>query len=304
MKSIRIVLVAIGVALQIPLFAAAQPVAVLPNTFQGKFDFKVAEGTVLQATLQLPDGSGTFPLVVIMHGGVGISELEAQDVADLRSRGYATAVVNSFSGRNFKPESGTGAGASLRPTVRVADAYAALNVLVTHPQIDKQRTVLFGRSHAGATVMIAATTWAKGRYSSDGAAYKAFIALYPACHVTYPEFDSLTGPLRLHLGSKDDLTPAKSCVTIASRMQAHGQDVKLTVYPDAHHAFDLNGPVSYSGQWLNYGACNLQLASVDTPLPVDEVRQCVRRGTSQGGNPQATAIFRQNAAKELAELLR
>lgn len=304
MNSLRTLSLAIGIALQIPVLAAAEPVSVLAPTFQGMFDFKVAEGVVLQATLRFPDGNGPFPLVVIMHGGTGVSELEAQDVADLRPRGYATAVVDSFSGRGFKPDSGTGAGASLRPTVRVADAYAALNVLVTHPQIDKQRTVLFGRSHGGATTMIASTTWARSRYSGDGAAYRAFVALYPVCSITYPEFDSLAGPLRLHLGSKDELTPAKPCEAIVSRMQARGQDAKSATYEDAHHAFDLGNPVSYFGQWLNYGSCNLQLASVDAPLPLDDVKRCVRRGTSMGGNPKAVALFRENAAKELAELLR
>lgn len=151
--------------------------------------------------------------------------------------------------------------------------------------------------------MIAATTWAKSKYSPSGAAYRGFIVLYPVCSVTYPEFDTLTGPLRLHLGSKDELTPAKACEGIASRMQSRGQDAKSTIYEDAHHAFDLGSPVSYFGQWLNYGSCNLQLPSVDAPLPTDEVKRCVRRGTSMGGNPKAAALFRQNVARELADLL-
>ena len=152
--------------------------------------------------------------------------------------------------------------------------------------------------------MIASTTWAKSRYNGDGVSYRAFMALYPVCSITCPEFDSLAGPLRLHLGSKDELTPAKPCEAIVARMQTRGQDTKSTVYEDAHHAFDLGNPVSYFGQWLNYGSCNLQLASVDTPLPVDDVKRCVRRGTSMGGNPKATVLFRQNVAKELTELLR
>lgn len=303
MKPFLTLLVTIPLALQLAVASAAEPVSALPTAFQGRFDFKVSEDVVLHATLRLPGGDGPFPLVVIMHGGTGVSELDTQDVADLGPRGYATAVVDSFSGRGFRPDSGTGAGASLRPTVRVADAYAALNVLVTHPQIDKQRTVLFGRSHGGATTMIASTTWAKAKYSGGGAAFKGFIALYPVCSITYPEFDALAGPLRLHSGSKDELTPPKPCEAIVSRMQSRGQDAKLTVYEDAHHAFDSGSPVSYFGQWLNYGSCNLQLPSVDAPLPTDEIKRCVRRGTSMGGNPKAVALFRQNAAKELAELL-
>ena len=285
---------------------AAEPVASLPSGFRGEFAFRVSGDTVLQAKLTLPERQGPFPLVVVLHGGGGSGggELESNDVADLVPRGYAVAVVDSFSGRGFKPESGTGAGASLRPTVRVPDPYAALQVLVTHPQIDKERALLFGRSHGGATTMIAATSWAKSKYSPAGPAFKGFVALYPVCSVTYPEFDLLTGPLRLHLGAKDELTQAKPCEAIVAQMRSRNQDAAATTYEDAHHVFDAPWPVSYFGQWLNYGSCAIQLPSVDAPLPGDQVRQCVKRGASMGGNSTATKLFRQNMATEITIMLR
>jgi len=304
MKAFRAMLAAIALTLHMSTPFAGAPVSALSAGFQGAFDFRVTDSVALQATLRLPEGRGPFPLVVLMHGGDGVTEADTRLAADLTAHGYATAVVDSFTGRGFKPENGTGAGASLRPPARVGDAYAALKVLATHPQIDKQRAALFGRSHGGTSTMIAATNWAKSRYSQDNAAFKAAIALFPPCSITYPEFDSLAVPLRLHLGAKDDLTPAKACEDIAARMQAHGQNAKYTEYEEAYHAFDVDGSVAYFAQWLNYGSCNLQLPSVDAALPMDDIRRCVRRGASMGGNPQAAALFRENVVKELADLLR
>jgi dienelactone hydrolase len=51
-------------------------------------------------------------------------------------------------------------------------------------------------------------------------------------------------PTRIHIGAADDWTPAKPCVELGEAMTAHGEPLKVTVYPDSHHGFDApNGPV-------------------------------------------------------------
>lgn len=292
------------VAAALTFSAVAEQKSSLPSGFQGRFEFQATPDTVLHAELHLPNGAGPFPLVMVMHGGTGPGELEKSDVAQLLSIGYAAAVVDSFSGRGFKAGGGTGAGATIRPPVRVADAYSALNLLATHPQIDARRAVLFGRSHGGAAALAAATTWAKTTFSPNGASFKAFLALYPPCSTAYPELNALAGPMRLFLGEKDELTPAKACEVVAGRMREAAQDVSTRIYAGAHHAFDAPWPVSYFGQWLNYGDCAISLPSVsDSPSP-EQVKLCVKRGTSMGGNPTAAAQFRRDFAEELDIVLR
>ncbi|KQP11808.1 dienelactone hydrolase family protein [Pseudorhodoferax sp. Leaf267] len=283
--------------------AAAEPVATLAAGFQGPFAFRVPDGTTLQATLQLPQGAGPFPLVVVLHGGTGPTVLDAADMADLVPRGYAVAVVDSFTGRGFKAGASGGAGVAIRPPERVPDAYQALRLLATHPQIDAGRAALFGRSHGGTATMVAATTWAQSTHGAGGAAFKAFVALYPTCSVSYPQYEALAGPLRLHLAERDELTPARPCEALVARMAAAGQDASARLYPNAHHAFDSPAPVAYFGQWTNYGACAFTLPTPDVAPPADALKACARRGTSMGGNPQATAQWRQNLAAELAALL-
>lgn len=285
--------------------AWATPLTAFSERFEGRFEFQVPERLVLQGDLRLPQGPGPFPVVVLMHGGGGVSPLEEQDVADLIPRGYATLVIDSFSGRGFKAAAGATAGSGPRPLERVADAYVALSLLSTHPQIDAKRAVLFGRSHGAMAAMLASTAWAGQKYGvASGPMFKGFVALYPVCNTVFPEWDALAAPLRVHVANKDELAPSKDCEQLVATMRSLGQDATVTGYADAHHAFDRNAPVSYVAQWINYGACRFELASIEAVPAADEYKRCVRRGASVGGNPAATVLMRQNRAVELEALLR
>lgn len=292
---------AILVAMPMGLFAQQPSPGFSPGA-QGKFSFPVREDLTLTAELRLP-ASSPAGVVVILHGGAGVSYLEQQDVPDFLSQGLATVVVDSFGGRNFRPPSGTGAGASIRPSDRAADAFAVLRALNSHPDLKGKRAVLFGRSHGGSAAMVAATAWAKSLHAPDGPSYVGYVALYPACQAAYPEQLQANAPLRLHLGALDDLTPAKPCEAAVDRMKAAGVDAAFATYADAHHAFDMLEPVQYFGSWVTLRNCNLSLASAAAPLSMGEISKCATRGANMGSNRTATEAFRKARAKEIAELL-
>lgn len=282
----------------------AQPSGTVPAEFAGRFEFKASDSLKLTADLTLPAGTGPFPVVVLLHGGAGVEDaLEGSDVVDLTARGYATVVVDSFTGRGFKSAEGTGAGASIRPLHRVPDAFAVLGHLQTHPRLSVDRSVLFGRSHGGSATMVAATQWAKERYAASGPSFIGFIALYPGCNATYPEQLAASAPLRIHAGAKDDLTPPKPCEAAVARMQGKNVDVKLTTYPEAMHVFDhpTLSP-TYASSWVTFGRCDVTLTTVDAPLPMDELKRCASRGVWMGRNQEASNSFRANRAREIEEM--
>jgi dienelactone hydrolase len=281
---------------------AQQPSPGFSPGAEGQFSFPVRGDLTLTGKLSLPSAEPTG-IVVILHGGTGVSYLEQQDVRDFLSQGLATVVVDSFGGRGFSPSSGTGAGASLRPSDRAAEAFAVLRVLDTHPDLNGKRAVLFGRSHGGSAAMVAATAWAKSVHAPDGPTYAGYVALYPGCQAAYPEQMQSNAPLRLHLGALDDLTPAKPCEATVDRMKAAGVDAAFSTYADAHHAFDMLEPVQYFGSWVSLRNCNLSLVSAAAPLPMAEISRCATRGASMGSNRKATGAFRTARAKEIAELL-
>jgi dienelactone hydrolase len=49
-------------------------------------------------------------------------------------------------------------------------------------------------------------------------------------------------------GELDDWTPAVSCVDLGAQSRGERHPIAVTVYPDAHHAFDFRGP-RIMNQW-------------------------------------------------------
>ena len=261
--------------------------------------FRVREGLNLSAILRMPAQGPAKAVVVILHGGGGIGTLEQQDVALLQGSGYATVLVDSFTGRGFRFTGTTGAGPAVRPADRAADAFAVLGALKSHPDLTGKRWILFGRSHGANAAMVSATAWAKANYAPDGPSFDAYIALYPSCNTSYPEQDQANAPIRLHLGLDDDLNPAQPCLTTVERLKAKGVDVAATTYAGAHHAFDSPDDVRYFGQWLTVARCDIRLPNLTSPLPMEEIARCSRRGASMGGNAKAYSDFRRNLVREL-----
>lgn len=269
---------------------------------QTPIQFDVNDGLKLSAVLALPAAMAPKAVVVILHGGGGIGILEQQDVAFLLANGFATVVVDSFTGRGFRFTGITGAGPAVRPADRAADAFAVLKALKTQPDLAGKRWLLFGRSHGASAAMVSATSWAKATYAPDGPSFDGYIALYPGCNASYPEQAQANAPVRIHVGLDDDLTPAKPCLATIEGMKSNGIDASATAYPGAHHAFDLPDPVRYFPQWFTVAKCDIRLPSVASPLPTEEIAKCGRRGASMGANAKATADFRRNLLREL-ELL-
>jgi len=259
----------------------------------------------LSGDLRFPAGAGPFPAVVLAHGCGGLGNAERGWVAPLTGAGYATFVIDSFTGRGLS-EVCTQARA-LIPVQRIPDAYGALRTVATHPRIDPGRVALMGFSHGASLTLGAATRWARQTYAADGGpAFRLFLPFYPGCTARYPELLALSAPVRIHSGELDDWTPMLACRELVAEQREAGQDVELTTYPGAHHSFDNVGRVV---TWLprvdNGSACRPHSASILGPLLNGrELTGCASKGATVGANPTATAQARRNVLAQLATLLR
>lgn len=94
-----------------------------------------------------------------------------------------------------------------------------------------------GFSRGGIVTMLASTTWSKENFAGQPS-FRAFFAFYPYCNTIFPERDRVSAPVRIHTGAADDWTPAEPCGDLAASLKAAGQDISISVYPDAYHLFD------------------------------------------------------------------
>jgi dienelactone hydrolase len=262
-----------------------------------------AEPVVLTGELTLPAGPGPFPAVVLMHGCGGLGNAEAGWVDPLTRAGYAAFVVDSFTGRGLREVCTS--GRTLVSVQRIPDTYGALRILATHPRIDAARVALMGFSHGGGVTLGAATRWAKERYAPRaGAQFRAFLPFYPPCSSVYPERASISAPLRLHIGERDDWTPAAPCRDLVNDLKAAGYDAEMTVYPGAHHSFDNVGrPVTWLPNVDNAAGCTIRGESILGPVHnVTEVLGCLHKGATLGWSPAATEQARRNVLEQLGSL--
>ena len=272
---------ALCAALAVALAGCAAPVE--PPTFSvtdaGRIAVPVDRDLTLTGTLSLPAASTPAPAVVLMHGCSGVSRTHEAWAATLHGWGYAALVLDSFGARGVRSVCETGAVTSDQ---RVGDAFAALRTLAAHPAIDPSRVVLMGFSHGAGTVLVAAAPWIASRYATSARpGFRALVAFYPRCEGRYPG-TPLAAPLRIHIGAIDDWTPASPCEALAASLRRSDADVRITVYPDAHHGFDSvrQGP----------------------PIHVPNVG-AGRRGATVGPNPEAARMARDNVRRELEEVL-
>ena len=266
------------------------------------FAFDKDKSITLSGELLFPKGDGPFPAVVLAHGCSGVGYAGKAWAPLLREWGYATFAVDSFNPRGFKRVCED--GSRLLPLERTPDVYGALNVVSTHPKIDPNRIGLMGFSHGGIVTINSSTKWAKDKFAQNGQGYKAFIAVYPYCNVTIPELNSITTSLRIHTGELDDWTPAKPCEQHVNTLKASNQDAEISIYPNAHHAFDDPSEKLFYGAKLSSAAkCWWSADVLGGPMTITPA-SCWTNGATVGNNPAAMALARQNVRAELDQLLK
>lgn len=185
----------------------------------------------ISGTLKLPkEVKGKVPAVIILHGAGGVNA-HYFEVADmLNQMGIAAFVVDSFEQRGIQ------SGVEILKKIyhsystRIADAYAALELLSTHPKIDRRRIALMGYSHGAKVALFVASEKIRYAFIADDLRFAASIAFYPNCSLQFKEIDFTDAPVLMLLAEKDNICPIESCLEYAQRMKESGADIKTVVY--------------------------------------------------------------------------
>ena len=187
--------------------------------------------------LRLAQASGRQPAVVLIHGSSGIGPNIEMWERIFNAMGIATFTIDGFTGRDIVSTSRD--QSQLGRLNLIIDAYGALSVLAHHSRIDPQRIVLMGFSRGGQATLYAAMRRLHRLWNTSGARFQAYLPFYPDCMTRYKSDTDVDAPIREFHGAADDYDPPQKCAAYVDRLRESGHDVAMTVYPDAHHAFDL-----------------------------------------------------------------
>lgn len=186
-----------------------------------------------------------YPAVVVLHGCSGISSHSAKVADRLGSWGYVALAVDSLGPRGV-PDRCTRSGYQ----EQAFDAYAAFRYLAQQFFVDPTRIAVLGHSMGGIATLYAVDRDMAAQYFTER--FRAAIAYYPACIL--PKV-SLTAPTLILSGESDDWTPAERCREMVARAAPDSAPIALHVYPDAHHAFDIDALQPgrrVFGHWVEY----------------------------------------------------
>ncbi|MDJ0740786.1 MAG: dienelactone hydrolase family protein [Gammaproteobacteria bacterium] len=198
-----------------------------------------ASNQQILARLSLPDGEGPFPAVVLLHGSLGYSALQRRYADALNEHGYVVLAVDSFSARDVVDVVGRQQAVSIESMV--ADSYAALRLLRSHPQVAGNAIALLGWSKGGTAAIAAGRTAYRERLSSDGDRFSAIGAVYPWCGARERVMRRDDVPVLLVLAGADDWVSADACADLLAEMATLGLRARVAIYDDAEHGFDAPG---------------------------------------------------------------
>ncbi|MEE3083267.1 MAG: dienelactone hydrolase family protein [Candidatus Thermoplasmatota archaeon] len=174
--------------------------------------------------------------VVALHGSLGWRGHHQDHINNWLDAGIAVFQIHSFESRKILDV--VEDQMMVTHAMMLADAFAALRLLRTHPRIDEERIGISGWSLGGTVALYSAWSPIIEALTSEGELFARHLPFYPAAHMQ-PEVNRWSSsPIRILHGDNDDYTPLHFVTQIIQIMQSSKADVGVHVYQGAGHSFD------------------------------------------------------------------
>jgi len=254
--------------------------------------------------LNIPPGAGKVPAMIIKKASAGPDSRDAWWVQQLYELGIATFLVDSFDARGADVANDQ---SRLPVSADIADSFFALKLLATHPRIDAQRIGIMGDSRGGNTSLYTSLEPLRRAFLDGNQRFVVHVALYPNCNGPLVSKELDGSPILILAGGSDDLTTPANCKPMAERFHA-----TLTVYPDAHHGFDMGVPADYRPNLASMRNCRSEFdvdqwraKRLDTGADITDdglgyLRSCQSSGIHLGG----TVADREQATNDVKAFLK
>ena len=285
------------------------PVITVKDFLNGKAP---EETKTIWGTLNFPANapSKNAPVVVIMHGDGGIAVWEEHWIETFNSIGLATFMVDSNWARRkckkqFKKAIPNCSDVHQGVT-RIVDGYRALELLSKHPRIDPARIGCLGISLGARGCLYLNVKRFQKMWGTPGIEFAASVPLYPPCNVRFKEDDEITDtPIRIHVGELDTYSPTDACINYVELLRSKGKDVKIKVYPNAHHGFDANPSSLFRGKTkmtfkdYGHGKCYFEENTDSSVLNEENLGEDFHQQITQVGFNEFLASLTEKKKKKL-----
>ena len=240
------------------------------------------------------DQEKKYPLVIGVAGSLGWRKHHLEYLNMYQENGFATFQLNSFKSRNIT--STVGSQVEVTTATIILDAYRAFEVLANHPNIDKNKVSITGWSLGGAVALFSGWLPVKKAITSD-LKFASHLAFYPPCFFDPENIEFTDSPIHILIGDLDNWTPAEPCNFFVNKISEKA-NIDLTIYPDSHHSFDSEEPVTFNPKGYSFKDCLFKLNEegdvlmnyLSLPMSSPLMQKlgflfCVERGVNLGGNP-------------------
>lgn len=254
-----------------------------PRTSMVNFS-SLADGTMVDGYLFRPEGDAHRPAVVFLHGCGG---LFSRTTGQMHSReldwskrfvemGYTVLMVDSFSPRQITQMCSPQAFKQTVYIERPKDAYGALRYLQTQPFVRPDRIAVVGWSQGGGVALLSIRADSLGRPAELPLGdFRAAVAFYPsACDERIHRLPWTSDiPTLVLIGDRDNWTLPGPCKQFADAAAARGSDIRIQIYPGAHHDFDWpNLPVKSLPEYRKSGG-SVPITGMDPAAREDALRR-------------------------------
>ncbi len=202
-----------------------------------------------KGTLVLPEGASAddpVPAMVILHGSGGIKEGREFTYANwFADNGIAGFVVDYYEPRGVTEDTPYVMKTMAATEVDIiADAYAALKLLGTHPAIDDNRIGVTGYSYGGMATRYTMDARIKDIMAQDIPPFALHMDIYGPCHQNTGSWKTTGAPYLQIYGDKDNSVNRDDCAQVMlnlSRAKKRG-DMEVLIIPGAGHAWENAAP--------------------------------------------------------------
>lgn len=203
------------------------------------------------------DGAGASrPAVVLLEGLAGLKDVREIGYAErLARQGYITLAVDTFGARNAGSNENWRA-LTVTESMMLADAYAALRFLKTHPAVDPDRIATMGFSYGGMIAVLAAYEQMRRLFAEEDERFVGHVSYY-GCSVPRLVDRAATGaPVKIMLGERDLNVSVRRTHEIADDLRKGGADVDVIVYEGVYHQWDSRDTTRRA---VTFSLCDLRM---------------------------------------------